>query len=80
MLSTDAEARRRPSGEKATLRTQRVCPSSVRSGAPLAASHSRMVLSKDPEASSRPSGEKAALHSTAHHVGMKRTSAKVSAS
>jgi len=57
--SHDPEASARPSGEKATLRTQNVCPSSVRSSAPLAASHSRMVRSLDAEASSRPSGEKA---------------------
>jgi hypothetical protein len=59
--SADPDASILPSGENATLRTELVCPLSVRSSRPLAVSHNLMVLSPDPEASVLPSGENATL-------------------
>ena len=61
VLSSEPEATSLPSGEKATLLTQLLWPSSVRRAAPVAASQSRTVLSAEPEATSLPSGEKATL-------------------
>jgi hypothetical protein len=52
----------RPSGAKATLNTESLCPLSVRTSRPLATSHNLMVWSDDPDASVRPSGAKATLH------------------
>ena len=57
--SADVEASSEPSGEKATARTQLVCPSSFCTSRPVLASHSLTVSSFDVEASSEPSGEKA---------------------
>ena len=48
-----------PSGEKATARIGALCPLSVSSSRPLAASHTLAVLSKLPVTMRRPSGEKA---------------------
>jgi hypothetical protein len=59
VLSPDADASSLESGEKATDRTQLLCPSSFCSSALVAASQSRTVLSPDADASSLELGEKA---------------------
>ena len=59
MWSSEPEASVRPSGEKATDRTQSEWPSRVCRSLPVVASQSLMVRSSEPEASVRPSGEKA---------------------
>jgi len=48
-----------PSGEKATKRTQPLCPSQVWAGLSVIKSHKRTVVSPDAEASFDPSGLKA---------------------
>ena len=55
------EARRWPSGLKATLQTPPVCPGRVRASWPLVASHTFTVLSTLAEARRLPSGLKATL-------------------
>jgi hypothetical protein len=55
------DASSRPSGEKATISTALVCPSSVRSSLPLVASHSLTVVSTFPLASVLPCGSKVTL-------------------
>src|SRR5204862_360166 len=57
--SSDTDARRAPSGEKATVQTLPAWPSSVKRRAPVAGSQSRMVRSLDPDARRAASGEKA---------------------
>src|SRR5438309_1610757 len=59
--SSDFEARRRPSLEKAIQPTTSVWPSSVLICCPAFPSHKRMVLSSELEASTRPSGDQATL-------------------
>src|SRR5438477_299693 len=59
VLSSEADASRRPSGENATALTQSLWPLSVASHAPVAASQSRTVSSSEADASRRPSGENA---------------------
>ena len=59
--SEDPEARVRPSGDHATLKTVPECPVSVRRTLPVEVSQSLMVLSHDPEARVRPSGAHATL-------------------
>jgi hypothetical protein len=55
------DASKLPSGEKATLVTQSVCPVRVATNAPSDTRHNRMVRSQLPDASKLPSGEKATL-------------------
>ncbi len=50
-----------PSGEKATLLTEEVCPSRVLMSCPSLVRQMQMVLSAEPEARVEPSGEKAML-------------------
>ena len=73
LLSPEAEARVRPSGDKATLSTEPVCPVRVFLSWPDVISHSRMLLSheadstemfNEAEARVRPSGEKSTLLTT----------------
>ena len=59
VLSVAPLTRRLPSGDHATERTWPVCPSSVRSEAPVDTFHSRTVLSTPLLTSIVPSGEKA---------------------
>src|SRR5579884_910480 len=60
LVSQDTEASRLPSGEKATPRTRRTCPTNLRSSLAVAASHSRTVLSAPAVATYLPSREKTA--------------------
>src|ERR1700721_676099 len=57
--STTGGATSLPSAEKATELTQPQWPSSVCSGAPVAASQSLTVWAREPDATSLPSAEKA---------------------
>jgi hypothetical protein len=60
VLSDEPDAIRLPSGEKATDKTQPVCPvNGWPSGAPVSESQMRTVLSDEPDAIRLPSGEKA---------------------
>ena len=59
VLSSDAEASLRPSGDHATLHTSFVCPFSVRTTSPVTASQMRSDPSQLAEARSRPSGRNA---------------------
>jgi hypothetical protein len=59
VLSSEADARTLPSGEKATALTESLWPSSVCFQAPVVASQSRTVLSSEADARTLPSGEKA---------------------
>jgi hypothetical protein len=55
------DASNAPSGEKATLVTQSVCPLRVRTRAPSDTRHIRMMPFPPPDTSNLPSGEKAML-------------------
>lgn len=57
VLSQDPEARRVPSGEKATALTYPEWPPNIAVQFPVIVSQSRTVWSSDPEASWVPSGE-----------------------
>ena len=64
VLSREPVRMRVPSGEKATARTEPVCPTNVATTSPPAASHSRAVLSSEPVRMRTPSRENATALTT----------------